>query len=158
MKTPLMKTSGNLTREESIITVAGVSEGGDDRRAPREEKQKEEIRVPSNIRGKLSIGAPIIMLTAMGIADTSRAKITEANTSPRIMVVTVMGAETSRSSVLMRVSHGATTGTTDVEVKNNAIPNIPGMKKPRGSSRPIEKARNRKKGSRRPNIITGPLK
>jgi hypothetical protein len=28
MKTPLIKTSGNLTSEEIIITVAGMSEGG----------------------------------------------------------------------------------------------------------------------------------
>jgi hypothetical protein len=28
MKTPLIKTSGNLTSEESIIAVAGISVGG----------------------------------------------------------------------------------------------------------------------------------
>jgi len=28
MKTPLIKTSGNLTRDESIIVVAGMSVGG----------------------------------------------------------------------------------------------------------------------------------
>lgn len=42
MKTPLMKIKGNLISDESIITVARVSEGGDERRAPRDEKQKEE--------------------------------------------------------------------------------------------------------------------
>jgi len=41
MKTPLMKTSGNLTRFEIIITVDGMSVGGyEDRRTPKDAKQK----------------------------------------------------------------------------------------------------------------------
>ena len=44
-----MKTRENLTREDSIITAAGVSEGGDDRRAPRDEKQNEEIKIPKSM-------------------------------------------------------------------------------------------------------------
>ena len=53
-KTPLMKTRENLTREDSIITVAGASEGGDDRRFPRDEKQNKEIKIPKSIIGKLT--------------------------------------------------------------------------------------------------------
>ena len=157
-KTPLMKTRGNLTREDNIITVAGVSEGGDDRRAPRDEKQNEEIKIPKSMIGRLTKETPANMPTTTGIVDMNRPKMAEASTSPQIIVVTVTGAEINLSSVLIRVSQGAITGTTDVEVKKTAIPSMPGIRKSKGSSRPIEKARNRKRGNRRPNITTGPLK
>jgi len=158
MKTPLIKTSGSLTTEESIITVAGVSEGGDDRRAPREEKQNEETKMPKSITEGLRREAPTSIPAKMGITDMNMPKIADANTSPKIIVATVTGAEKSLSSVLIRVSQGATTGTTDVEVKNSAIPTMPGIRKSRGISLPIEKAKNRKRGNKRPNIMTGPLK
>lgn len=157
MKIPLMKTNGNLTSEKSIITVAGVSEGGADRRAPREEKQKEDNTMLSNIIGKLITGVPANKPTATGTVDINSPKIAEANMSPKIIVATVTGAETNRSKVFMRVSQGAITGTTDVEVKKTLMPNMPGTRKLRERFRPIEKARNRKRGSKRPNIITGPL-
>ncbi len=155
---PLTKMSGNLMSEESIITVAGVSEGGADRRAPREEKQKEDSMMLNSTIGRLAMETPTNKLIAVRMIDINKPKIAEASISPKIIVVTVTGAEANRSKVLIRVSHGAITGTTDVEVKKRVMPSIPGIRKLRGSSRPIEKAKNRKRGSRRPNIITGPLK
>ena len=155
---PLMKTRENLTKEDNIITIAGVSEGEDDRRAPRDEKQNEEIKIPKSMIGRLTKEALANMPTATGIVDMNRPKMAEASTSPQIIVVTVTGAEINLSSVLIRVSQGAITGTTDVEVKKTTIPSMPGIRKSKGNSRPIEKARNRKRGNRRPNIITGPLK
>ena len=72
------------------------------------------------------------MPTATGIVDMNRPKMTEASTSPKIIVVTVTGAEISLSSVLIRVSQGAITGTTDVEVEKTAIPSMPGIRKSKG--------------------------
>jgi phage terminase large subunit-like protein len=69
-----------------------------------------------------------------------------------------MGQEMSRSSVLICVSHGAITGETEVDVKNMVIATNPGMRNAAGKSRPMEKARNRKRGNKMPNNRTGPLK
>ena len=47
MKTPLIKTSGNLTRFEIIMTVDGMSVGGyADKRTPKDAKQKAAKTIP----------------------------------------------------------------------------------------------------------------
>jgi len=158
MKTPLMKTRGNLTSEESIMTVAGVSEGGEESKAAKEEKQNEPITKPRAKAAASTILTPIATPMIKGITESEAPKITDASISPKMIEATEIGAETSRSKVLILVSQGAITGTTEDAVKNILIPSIPGTKKSGGISRPIQKARNRKRGKKTPKITTGPLK
>ena len=46
MKIPLMNTSGNLTREEIIMTLEGALVGGVASKSPRAEKQSEAKIIP----------------------------------------------------------------------------------------------------------------
>ena len=68
-----------------------------------------------------------------------------------------IGADTSLSKVFILVSQGTITGTTEVAVKKSVSPTEPGTKKLIGMFLPMEKARNRKRGSKIPKIRTGPL-
>jgi len=158
MKTPLMKTRGNLTSEESIMIVAGVSEGGEESKAAKEEKQNEPTRKPRANISMFVILTPIATPMSRGTIESEAPKTTEANMSPKIIEAIEIGAETSRSRVFILVSQGGITGTTEEAVKNILIPSIPGIKKFGGISRPIQKAKNRNRGKRTPKITTGPLK
>ena len=49
MKMPLINITGNLMSVEIIIIFAGVSTGGAESNAPREEKQNEASNIPAMI-------------------------------------------------------------------------------------------------------------
>jgi len=93
----------------------------------------------------------------MGMNEITIPKTTDASMSPRRIVHTSTGQDTSRSRVFAWVSQGAITGDTAVAVKNTAIPNRPGINELTGICLPIKNARNRKVGMSTPKITTGPL-
>jgi hypothetical protein len=93
----------------------------------------------------------------MGRQEIAIPKRTDASMSPRRIVHTATGHETSRSRVLAWVSQGATTGETAVVVKNTAIPSKPGIKEFTGICLPMKNARKRKAGMSTPKMTTGPL-
>jgi len=156
--TPLIKIKGNLTMLDIIIIFDGLSVGGAEITSPSDEKQKAASIVPT-IKLKLIISIPSMTIPAKRIKKViKRPNKSEAIISPKIMAHIVIGVETNLSKVLIRVSHGATTGPIDVTVTKSAIPNKPGIKKLKEKSFPIIKAINRKDGTSKPDITTGPFK
>jgi hypothetical protein len=75
-----------------------------------------------------------------------------------MIVDSVIGVDTNRSSVLMVVSHGIITGLTAVAVKNRVIANNPDTDEFIGMLLPIENAKNKNRGINTPKMMTGPLK
>ena len=159
MKIPLMNINGNFMNVDSIITLAGVSVGGEESNIPNAEKQKVANGIPIIKATGLAISPPRRnMPTDNGTIDISIPKTKDAIMSPSRIVLNDTGAETNRSSVFILVSEGAITGPTEVAVKKTVMPTIPGIRNSIGRSLPIENAKNRKSGKRMPNISTGPLK
>jgi len=155
---PLMKIKGNLIKVDNIIIFDGLSVGGAEINNPKDEKQKAAKNVPT-IRLKLIIPIPSkIMLTKKIKKVIKRPKKKEAVISPKIIAHIAIGAETSLSKVLIRVSHGAIIGPIEETVTKSVIPNRLGIKKLRESSLPKIKAINKKDGISRPDITTGPFK
>lgn len=158
MKIPLMKTKGNLTMVETIMMLAVMSVGGVDRMAAMEEKQNEASKMPNiRVAGQKTL-TPMSRPTVIGTMEMTTPKMKEANTSPTMMAVMDIGADTNLSKVLFLASQGAITGTTEVAVKKRVIPNKPGTRKSEGTFLPTEKDKNRKMGIRTPKMRTGPLK
>lgn len=138
MKMPLMKTRGNLTMEEIIITPAGVSVGGyDDKSILKDAKQNVAKTTAKARTSRSNIIIPINKPTRIGNIDIETPKRKEERTSPRKIVHRVTGAEISRSRVFARVSHGTMAGPTEVAVKNVVIPNNPGMSASAGRFLPM---------------------
>ena len=158
MKIPLTKITGNFTNVDSIMMSDTKFVGCEEKSKPRHEKQNADRSTAMAKISGVFTQTPIATPTAMGTAEMHAPKMKEAIISPNIIVLTVMGQEMSRSSVLICVSHGAITGETEVDVKNMVIATNPGMRNAAGKSRPMEKARNRKRGNKMPNNRTGPLK
>ena len=157
IKTPLINTKGNFTREESIIMVAGKLVAGKEKMSAMEEKQKAAKITPIPKMNGYCMFVPPISPIRMGTRDMTIPKMADASISPRRIVHTATGQEASLSSVLAWVSQGKTTGETAVAVKNTAIPSRPGTSEFNGISLPMEKARNRKAGISIPKMTTGPL-
>lgn len=154
---PLIKSIGNFTRDVSIITVLGSLVGAEQNISPSEEKQKAARTIPRvKIRG-CEIDTPRARPIKTGIREMSNPKIKDANISPRMMVGMVRGQDINLSRVSAWVSQGVTMGDIEVEVKNKTIARSPGIRKSMDSLRPTMKERKRKRGSRIPNITTGPL-
>lgn len=159
MNIPLMNTRGNLTRDEIIMILEGILEGGAESIKPKDEKQA-AARIKPNMRvNGWIISTPMINprpIGSMGIRIPNRK---EASTSPRIMVVMDMGVDISLSRVCTWASHGAIIGETAVAVKNTVIPIKPDIRNSGDRFRlPMKKARKRNNGIRNPNMITGPLR
>jgi len=157
IKTPLTKTTGNLTIEDSIMMVLGVLAGAAEKISPRELKQKAARMSPRARRNGWETLTPIAKPTAIGKIEIRVPKAKEASTSPRMMVGRVTGQDINLSSVLACVSQGATAGEIAVAAKKRIIPRSPGIMKSRLKFLPIAKERNRNAGKRMPKIITGPL-
>ena len=155
---PLMKIKGNLIKVDNIIIFDGLSVGGAEINNPKDEKQKAAKSVPT-IRLKLIIPIPSKMILTKRIKKVmKRPNKREAVISPKMMAHTAIGAETSLSNVLIRVSQGAIIGPIEETVTKSVIPNRLGIKKLRESSLPKIKAINKKDGISKPDIITGPFK
>lgn len=155
---PLMKIKGNLIKVDNIIIFDGLSVGGAEINSPKDEKQKAAKSVPT-IRLKLIIPIPSKMILTKRIKKVmKRPNKREAVISPKMMAHTAIGAETSLSNVLIRVSQGAIIGPIEETVTKSVIPNRLGIKKLRESSLPKIKAINKKDGISKPDIITGPFK
>jgi len=157
MKMPLMKTKGNLTREESIMMLAGELVAGEENINASEEKQKAARMMPSARMKGCTMLTPAPSPNTIGTTEIAIPKIREASTSPKRIVQTATGHDASLSRVRAWVSQGATSGDTAVAVKNTVIPSMPGTRKSIDISLPMEKANKRKAGIRMPKLTTGPL-
>jgi hypothetical protein len=133
-----MKINGNLTIDEIIIILAGVSAGGyDDKSILKEAKQNAARRIPiPRITGLIKI-TPINTLMITGNIETRAPKMNEENTSPRKIAHIEIGDEISLSKVLALASQGTIAGPTDVAVKKTVIPSNPGIRSFIGTFRPI---------------------
>ncbi len=158
MNIPLIKIIGNLIKVDSIIIFDGLSVGGAEITSPKEEKQKAARIVPM-IRLKLTISIPSKIMLAKKINKViKRPNEKEAIISPKMIAHKAIGAETSLSNVLIRVSHGAIIGPMDETVTKSVIPNKLGSRNSRDSFLPKTKAINRKAGISKPDSITGPFR
>ena len=131
MNTPLMNTSGNRTRFESIIMFDGLSVGGDEIRLPRAEKQKADRTISTaRMSGLTTLAPKANMPTSSGTTEITAPYRNPAKISPKIMEDIEAGVETKRSSVRIRVSQGATMGLADDAVKNTVMATSPGKRTP----------------------------
>jgi hypothetical protein len=153
-----MNMRGNLISVESIMIFEGLSVGGAESSTPSAEKQKAPTRV-------MTIIVPVMMWNPTTTAPMAR--ITreiaspnkkDATISPRMIPHRLMGVDTRRSRVLIRVSQGVITGPTAEVVKKRVMPSNPGSKNSTERSLPMEKATNKKEGISNPNMMVGPFK
>lgn len=158
MNTPLMNIRGNLIRVDNIIMFEGVSVGGADINEPRVEKQNADRTVPM-IKYRLTIPSPSRTTPMMRIKDVmKRPNKKEAIMSPRRILHSATGVETSLSKVFILVSQGVIIGPMAEVVKNSAMPTNPGIRISMERFLPSIKAMNRKEGSNNPNIRVGPFR
>ena len=156
--TPLIKIKVNFIKVDSIIIFDGLSVAGAEINSPREEKQKAAMIVPI-IKGRLIISNPSKITPTKKIKKVIKSpNKREAIISPKMIAHKAIGAETNLSKVLIRVSHGVITGPIDETVTKSAIANKPGIKKLIEKFLPIIKAINKKDGTSKPFIITGPFR
>lgn len=94
----------------------------------------------------------IVVITVIEKPNTE-----EANMSPIIIPVTLIGIVKSLSKVLSHVSHGVITGLIEVEVNHKVMPINPLDRNIGVISLPSEKAKKKKAGIINPKIKTGPL-
>lgn len=86
MKIPLMNTSGNLIKEDIIMTLEGALVGGVAIKSPRAEKQREARIIPTiRIMGCI-IFTPMINPMITGTMVINAPKRTEARISPSMRV------------------------------------------------------------------------
>jgi len=135
-----------------------MDEGGVESSIPMLEKHSAAIIMPAIRIIGFAVVAPIRTPTMIGTADMMSAKMKEAIMFPSMIVDSVIGVDTNRSSVLMVVSHGMITGLTAVAVKNRVIANNPDTDEFIGMLLPIENAKNKNRGINTPKMMTGPLK
>jgi hypothetical protein len=132
-----MKTRGNLTIDDSIITLAGVSVGGyADRSMLKEAKQKVAATIPNPKTQGLRILTPINKPATTGNTVMMAPKMNEESMSPRKIVQMEIGEDMSLSNVLALASQGTMAGPTEVAVKKVVIPRSPGMRASAGMFRP----------------------
>ena len=86
MKIPLINTSGNLIKEEIIMTLDGALVGGVAIKSPRDEKHREARIIPTmRIMGCI-IFTPMINPMITGTNVINAPKMTEAMISPSMRV------------------------------------------------------------------------
>ncbi len=138
MNIPLMKTSGNLIREDSIIIVAGTSVGGyADISTPREAKQNAPTVIPSPSISGLTISTPSNKPMITGNTEIIAPKRKDESISPTKIVHMESGQDTSLSRVFDLASQGTIAGPTELAVKKMVIPSNPGMRASTVMLRPI---------------------
>ncbi|MEM3527842.1 MAG: hypothetical protein QXI59_05920, partial [Candidatus Bathyarchaeia archaeon] len=147
--------SGNLMRVESIIALAGISVGGVEKMAARDEKQKDPNSIADrNVSGYKTF-APRFRPMMSGTSEKTMPNMKEARMSPNIIVETDTGQDMSLSRVFDLVSQGMTIGVTAVDVKKTVTTVRFDIKKLTSRSLPIRKAANMKVGNSIPITITG---
>jgi hypothetical protein len=146
---------GNLIRLDNIMIFAGISVGGADMTRARAEKQNDAMTVPIIIEIETIPVPSSSMLAIKTINVMIKPKRNEATLSPRITAQSAMGAETRRSNVRVRVSHGAMTGPMEEAVTKRAIPQRLGTRNSMGKLFPKQNATKRNEGMRMPDINTG---
>jgi hypothetical protein len=159
MNIPLIKTRGNLTRDEIIMMLEGILDGGAESIKPNDEKQAEARTKPRRrVKGWI-MPTPMSNPNPIGSKGIMIPNMKDASISPRMMVVMDMGVDISLSRVCTWASHGAIMGETAVAVKNTVIPIKPDMRNSGERFRlPMKKARKRNNGIKKPKMITGPLR
>ena len=148
MNTPLMKTSGNLTRFVIIIMLEGRFVGGVENSNPRYEEQNADNRIAAARTAGLKMRIPTMNPRASGTRDMITPKMNDDKASPRRIAGIEMGAEINRSSVLSLPSQGRMTGETAVAVKKSVMLRSPERRKSRDIPLPRKKARNRNMGKK----------
>jgi hypothetical protein len=114
------------------------------------------IIAPASING-FTMEDPTAMAIMMGPIDMTTPVSMDASISPRRIVQTATGAETSRSSVRACVSQGKVTGAMAEHVKNTDMEISPGISDAAAILRPKAKAMNIKAGNMTPISTTGPF-
>lgn len=157
MKIGLINSSGNFIRKERIIVLEGISVGGAESITPKHAKAKQ----PKNSATIKTSGAiilnPSVIPIITGITATIKPNANDAQISPKIIVVKVIGDATRRSNVLAIVSQGKTAGPMELAVNRSTIPSNPDTIYKGAIVRLIVKAKYNNIGKRIPKIITGPL-
>lgn len=119
IKTPLMNTNGNLITLDNRTTSAGVSVGRAEKIVPRDEKLQEIKGIKGRDNKTLFNDIPKIKPMRINGNANRRPNNMEANISPISTISTVIGLESSISSVLCLVSQGAIIGVTDEAAKKS---------------------------------------
>ena len=154
---PLMNISGNFTKELIIWEYCGALVGGEEISSDAVAKQTApRIIAPASING-FTMGDPMAMAIIMGTIDIITPVSIDASMSPRRIVQTAMGAETSRSSVRACVSQGKVIGAMAEHVKKTDMEISPGISDAADILRPKAKAMNIKAGYITPISTTGPF-
>jgi hypothetical protein len=152
-----MNIRGNLISVPSIWIGAGDATGGHERRSDMVEKQIEpKIMATTRVSGSIIL-APIISAITIGTIDIIMPESAEASISPKRIVHTATGVETSLSRVRACVSHGKVTGAIAEQVKKTDTDISPGMRDSTGIPRPKAKAINMNPGQSTPMSSTGPF-
>ncbi len=126
---PLMKTTGNLTTEAIMLTVAGRLVGGMEKTLPRAAKQKAARMIARAKMNGLDIVTPRKRPSTTGTREIPNPKIKDAMISPRIIASVFNGQDISLSNVLACASQGITIGDIEVAVKKSIMPRSPGIMK-----------------------------
>jgi hypothetical protein len=121
------------------------------------EKHKELRRTPASItQGWINV-TPTTIESKIGIREIINPVSAEANISPRRIVQTDTGHDTSLSRVLAWLSMGKTIGDIAEQVKKTETAMSPGISVSTGICRPKANERNMKPGHSTPIRITCPL-
>lgn len=156
-KMPLMNMSGNFMKELIICEYWGALAGGEEISSDMVAKHvAPRIIATVSTRG-LMIEEPTPMAMIMGTIVIIIPVNIDASISPRSIVQTAIGAETSRSSVLAWVSQGKVMGAMAEQVKKTDMETSPGISDTADILRPKAKAMNMKAGYITPIKTTGPL-
>lgn len=141
------------------MMLEGAFDGGVDNIKPNEEKQNPPKNSPAIRTIGWIIFIPMDKPMAMGNNGIKSPNKRDANISPKIRIVIDIGADINLSRVCTWASHGVIMGETAVAVKNTVIPIKPDIKNSVDKFLlPIKNAKNRNKGIKNPNIITGPFR
>ncbi|MFO7814955.1 MAG: hypothetical protein R6V14_04370 [Halanaerobiales bacterium] len=154
--TPLINITGNLTRFDSIITLAGLSVGKEENKEPNAAKQIEARIIVVIKTIKLLIVPPRTKIPAIIInTDILKLKQNPESISPRIIILIDPGVVSNLSRVRVLVSQGVIKGPTEEPAKKKEIASRPGINSFTAIPLPKAKARNRKNGNRIPYINIG---
>ena len=156
-KTPLMNISGNFTKELIIWEYCGALAGGAEIRSDAVAKQIEpRIMETTSISG-FTMVVPTARAIMIGTTEIITPIIADASISPKRIVHTATGLETSLSSVRACVSHGKVIGAIAEQVKKTDMDISPGISNTAVILRPKAKEINIKAGYITPISMTGPF-
>jgi len=122
-----MNIKGNLTRVLSICMGAGELVAGKEKISAIAEKHRELRRTPASITQGWTNATPTTRESNIGIREIANPVSAEASISPRRIVQTDTGHDTSLSKVLAWLSMGKTIGDMAEQVKKIDTAMSPGM-------------------------------